>query len=233
MNSRAVVFLDKYRQLEAYVRSQFRLNSDQSPIAYLMRLPQFRLYYQELDYCRQVRNVLSHNDKIEDSFLVEPSTEMLDLLDGVLKKIQNPVRAKQIAIPKDKVLCKTLNDFVLPTMREMNEKVYTHIPIMNKGAVCGVFSENTLLSYLVDEELVCIDQNTVFHDLRPYLPLELHKSESFRFVASNTPLNEIQALFENALEDVDRIGMVFVTANGKPHEKMLGIITAWDIAGHR
>ena len=233
MNTNADNFLDKYLKLETYVRSQFQLNSDQSPIGYLMRLPQFRMYYQELDYCRQVRNVLSHNDKLKDSFLVAPSNEMLDLLDEVLKKLQNPVRAKQIAIPKNKVLCKTLDDFVLPTMREMNEKVYTHIPIINKGAVCGVFSENTLLSYLVDEELVCIDQNSVFRDLQSYLPFDRHRSESFRFASANALLSDIQMLFEDALQNVDRIGMVFVTANGKPHEKMLGIITAWDIAGLR
>ena len=36
--------------------------------------------------------------------------------------------------------------------------------------------------------------------------------------------------FQDALKRRERLCMVFVTANGKQREKLLGIITAWDMA---
>jgi hypothetical protein len=39
------------------------------------------------------------------------------------------------------------------------------------------------------------------------------------------------ALFQENLEKKKRLGAVFVTANGKEDEAMLGLITAWDVAG--
>lgn len=225
------IFLDKYRQLESAIRAEYRIDSNTSPVYYLMNSPSFRSIRAELDYCREVRNLLSHTPKINQGFGVEPSKELITLLDETIHKIQNPVRARQIAIPRGSVLCKSLDDFVLPTMREMDEKVYTHVPILQNDVVCGVFSENTVLSYLVDEEIVCIDKTMRFSDLTNYLPLDKHRAESFRFASINAPIGEISELFERALKDTDRIGMVFLTSNGKPNEKLLGILTAWDIAG--
>ena len=36
--------------------------------------------------------------------------------------------------------------------------------------------------------------------------------------------------FKESLKDQERLGMLFVTAHGKPNERLLGIITAWDLA---
>ena len=35
-----------------------------------------------------------------------------------------------------------------------------------------------------------------------------------------------------ALRNQERIGPICVTANGKPEEKLLGIISAWDVAAN-
>lgn len=225
------IFLDKYRQLESTIRAEYRIDNSTSPVYYLMNSPTFRSIRAELDYCREVRNLLSHTPKINQGFGVEPSKELISLLEETIHKILNPVRARQIAIPRRNVLCKSLDDYVLPTMKDMDEKTYTHIPILQNDVVCGVFSENTVLSFLVDEEIVCIDKTMRFSDLANYLPLDRHRAESFRFASINASLEEISAMFEKALKNTDRIGMVFLTSSGKPTEKLLGILTAWDVAG--
>ena len=123
-----------------------------------------------------------------------------------------------------------MNDNVLPTMMEMQEKVYTHIPILQDGIVIGVFSENTVFSYLADEQIVEIADNMRFSDLSEYLPVEKHRAESFRFVGQTKLISEIRAIFEDALSKQDRIGLIFITKSGNPKEPLLGILTAWDIA---
>ena len=39
-------------------------------------------------------------------------------------------------------------------------------------------------------------------------------------------------MFTVAMRRADRIGMVFITHSGKSSEKVLGIITAWDVAAY-
>ncbi len=112
----------------------------------------------------------------------------------------------------------------------MQKNNYTHIPIIEHDVVVGVFSENTVLSYLIDDEIIEIGDDVCFTALGKYLPIENHSSESFRFISRNASLQNVNELFEKALRSQDRIGLVFVTQNGKPSEKLLGIISAWDAA---
>ena len=39
-------------------------------------------------------------------------------------------------------------------------------------------------------------------------------------------------MFQNGLKDQKRISVVFITETGKSSEKILGLVTAWDIAGY-
>lgn len=185
--------------------------------------------YSELDYCRRLRNLISHNPGASDN--VQPSRGLIELLDKTIYKVMNPPLVGQKAIPKSKVLCAEMEDRVLPIMKTMNEKVFTHVPILQDGQVIEVFSENTIFSYLSDNEIVGIEETTTFSDLSDYLPCESHRAESFRFVSRKTLLREVANLFEKALKNDDRIGLVLVTETGKSDEKLLGIITAWDLAG--
>lgn len=59
-----------------------------------------------------------------------------------------------------------------------------------------------------------------------------HASESFRFVPRNITLAKVAEMFTDVMRKADRIGMVFITQNGRDTEKILSIITAWDIAAY-
>lgn len=231
MNRKTEEFLNKYRELESIAAAEYDLDESDSAVAFLMRRPEFQSIKRELDYCKDVRNLLSHNPKINDSYAVEPSEEMLHTLDSVIRRVREPKRAKHIMVPRKKVLCRDMDDPVKPAMVRMNEQLFTHVPIMKDGVVVGVFSENTLLRYLIDDPLARIDDQMRFLDIEKYLPLEQHRAESFRFVAQNALASDIEELFAQATRKHDRIGLVFVTANGKPTERLLGIISAWDVAG--
>ena len=224
-------FIELYKQLEELAIKRYGYPSDGKAISNLEKRTEFRGIKDELAYCREVRNLLQHKPKIGNSYAVEPSDEMIMLLKTTANKVQNPPRAKDIAIPMSTLCYKTMADFVRPAMLEMQENIFTHIPILEDGIVIGVFSENTLMSYIVDEEIVGIEDTMRFSDLKSYLPLDKHRAETFRFVRSDKPVAEISLLFEQALAKQDRIGLVFVTRTGKSNEPLLGILTAWDVAG--
>ena len=229
--TRADEFIELYRELELIAAEQYNLPKDGSVVLHLSNRGEFRSIKSDLDYCRDVRNLLSHNPRVGHQYAVEPSEQMVQLLRETLAKIKNPPKVTDIMIPMQKILWKTEDDFVLPVLKEMIEHTYTHIPILANGVVTGVLSEGTILSYLVDEEIIEINNSIRFSDLKNYLKMENHKSESFRFVPKDILKANLDELFSDALEKGDRIGLVFVTHSGKKTEKILGLLTAWDLAG--
>ncbi len=230
MNSKTDLFLDKYRQLESLVSTTYNLRNSESPVVYLTRRPECRDIRSELEYCREVRNLLSHNPKVGERYAVEPSDAMIALLDRVLEQVRHPRQARHIWVPREQVFCCTLKDHVRPAMRRMNDQCYTHVPIVRNGAVAGVFSENTLLAYLLDHDTVHMDDRMRFSELAEYLPLTRHRAESFRFVRPDTPVAVIEDLFAEAAKKQERIGMIFVTGSGSTNGRLLGIISPQDVA---
>lgn len=231
MNKKTDDFLNQYRALENLIALEYNLQDTDSAVSFLLRKPEFRDIREELDYCREVRNLLSHNPKVDQRYLVEPSEEMIRLLERTLNRIRNPLRARDVWVPKERVVCKTMEDLVRPTMVEMAQHSYTHIPIVKGGAVTGVFSENTLLSCLLDDDLAGIHNDLKFCDIAKYLSLDQDRAETYRFVGRNTLASEIEGIFANATKKNSRIGLLFVTDNGRPNGKLLGIISPWDMAG--
>jgi len=231
VNKKTERFLDTYKKLEATVSAQYALSDSDSAVGFLERRAEFRSIKKELAYCREVRNLLTHNPKIDGRYAVEPSDAMIALLDRTISRVTNPQRAKHIWVPVAQVVCAQQEDLVRPAMVSMYEKSYTHIPIVKNGIVTGAFSENTLLTCLVEDEIISIGKNTRFSHIARFLALDKHRTESFYFIGKEMPVSQIQDLFAKADQAGERIGLLFVTENGKQTEKLLGILTAWDIAG--
>ena len=192
---------------------------------------------QKLQYCKDViRNHAAHVNKfsLADSFQVEPSVEMIQLLEEIIKVLENPRKISDVWISKNDMYTAGLSDKVLHIMGIMQEKNFTHVPILDeKNLVCGVFSENTLFEYIAKkgrvDGIIGLDRETEMSEYRDYLPLDKHINETFKFVKRDTTLFEIERMFRKEAKNHKRIGMIFATENGKDTEKILGIITAWDI----
>lgn len=231
MSDRTEKFLNLYSELEQFAAKEYSIDKTDSAFHYMCNRPEFSRIRDELDYCREVRNLLVHKKYMSNVYKIEPSETLIHVLENTLEKVKNPPRVSSLAIPIGKVATCTISDYVLPAMRMMNEKNFTHIPIVDNGIVVGVFSENTVFSYITDEEIVEIDKDTKFEKLSKYLPINCHRAEVFRFVKKDALTYDISQLFSKALNDGERIGMLFVTEHGKSSEKLLGIVTAWDVAG--
>ena len=231
--NRTETFIELYKELEELAEGQYGYPSDGRAVYQLERRPEFKKIREELDYCRKVRNLLQHRKRLGDSFPVEPSGAMLDLLRSVIARVEAPPRAKDIQVPFSQVLCRTMEDPVRPTMLEMERRGFSHIPILKNGVVEGVFSENTVFTCLLDGTIAGIGEDLRFSDLRPWLSPEKHRSESFRFIREDKLVDEISVMIEKAQARHDRIGLLFTTANGRSEEPIRGILTAWDVAGVR
>ncbi len=225
------LFLDKYKQLENAALNEYRFPPDGSAVAKLEKRSEFKDIKYELTYCREVRNLLQHNQRLDEEFPVEPSKKMIELLDTVIDRIKNPVRCSDVGVPYSQLLWRAPDDLVMPTIRIMNDRNISHVPILDGRRVVGDFSDNCVFPFLLGDAGVRLDEKTRFRDLSQYLGLNSHPSEVFKFVAADTKLSQVEKLYEDARNKHERIGLVFLTETGRPDERLLGVLTAWLIVG--
>ncbi len=231
--TRTETYIELYKRLEEAAVSRYGYPPDGRAIYQLERRPEFRSLKEELNYCREVRNLLQHRPRIGESFPVEPSGAMLALLRSVIDKVENPPQARDIQVPLAEVMYRSMEDLVRPTMLEMAQRGFSHVPILRRGVVEGVFSVNTVFDCLMEGEALGIDERMRFSDIAAWLPPEKHRSESFRFIREDKLVDEVSAMIEKAQSRHDRIGLMFTTRNGRSDEPIIGLLTAWDVAGVR
>lgn len=224
------VFLDKYRHLENVIKTEFHLGKNESAMNYLIRQKPFREYENELDLCRETRNLLSHNPKLNGEYALTPSDELIAFMDKIIDKIENPLRAKDVMVPKNALCYRHMNASVREAMIALRENSYKYIPILEEGVLAGVFGAKTMLDILINEESGGIEKDATFADVKDYVALENADKGSIRFVPQDMLISDIGSMYRKSSEHKERINLIFVTANGKVTERVLGIITAWEIA---
>lgn len=221
-------FLQVYKQLEAVIRQQYNLKNEEPIKQYLVKSRDWQHKYR-LEYCHDVRNFLQHKIKVHKEFAIIPSDEMIEFLEETLKIFKQRPQPSDKAIKGGNLLTGQLTDQILPLMRKMNEKNYTNIPIISDGKVVGVFSEGSIFKFLLDEEIIEVEQSAVFSDLQRYTEIDNKSDQVFKFVRNDISFDELNDLFSDEFKVGKRLAMVFLTHSGKRSEKLIGILTPWDV----
>ena len=94
-------------------------------------------------------------------------------------------------------------------------------------------SENTLFGALLEDELVYEKERTCFNNELIYKNCKLgnHITETFLFIKKDEYLEDVKELFLKSFKNKQRLAMLFITQNGRENEKLLGILTPWDVLG--
>ena len=138
-------FLDLYKKLENTANTHYHIRGSGSAIAKLQRRQEFSNIHQELDYIRDVRNLLTHRPRIGEFYAVEPTDAMLSLLEKLIDRLEHPLSAIRIAVPLEEVLSASLDSPVLDSLEKMYKRAFSHMPILEDGKVVGVFSGSSLI----------------------------------------------------------------------------------------
>jgi len=230
-------FLNIYNELDAIMRKWLNCGENVSHMYIIDQLGQRRgpvgTHKEELKLYARLRNAIIHNPYSETiDPIAEPHVTIVKRYAELKEKILNPPKVLAIAVPASKIYSTTMDDYALQIMRVMDKKVYTYVPVLDaNGQIVGVFSESAVFSYLVKNEVCKVGADTIIKEFEEVIPIESHASETFEFVTPKTTLAEVQDLFEHGLTERQRLGVVYVTDSGKRAGQLLGMITAWDLAG--
>lgn len=190
-------------------------------------------YKNDLDVIRDIRNILIHKSGKKYKNVITPSPEITNNLEKIVEEIANPPKIynSPICIKRDKIYCRNLCDNIYETIKEMTKKSYTHIPILEDEKLIGIFSENTILDIVNSDGKVIIDERMNFEEIKEFIKIENHSMERFEFISKDKNIYQVEEMFKKYFKQKKRLGCIYITDRGKEDEKILGMLTAWDVLG--
>ncbi len=115
----------------------------------------------------------------------------------------------------------------------MAENTFTHVPVVKNGIFQWLLSESVFVQWLseVIEKGEIITEATSVSQLRKYVK---RTNDDYMFLSREADVYQIKEEFERVTRErkdrnFKRLGVIFISNSGKPTEKILGLITAWDI----
>ncbi|MCR5491434.1 MAG: CBS domain-containing protein [Bacilli bacterium] len=214
-NATTEEFLNLYRQLEG-----IRAESGNDLSYYESK------YHAKLEDFRRLRNYLSH-EEFGGDFPVAVSSKVNEDFKAILLKMQ--ARIYEHAHRPQYI---TKQDKVLHAINKLNENRYTYLPVLENGILIGVATSGSLLHLLAKHEQgeELIEEDATIGDYMPYFSLDNQKTR-FLIAGRNMLLSSAEQAF-SSIENGKRLGAIFVTEKGNPNEKVLGILTIYDVLGY-
>ena len=188
--------------------------------------PAVREYANDLREFAELRNAIVHAPT--GKIIAEVFSSTVEKFKKIYKRIKTPLKAYEIA--SRPVYCCDLDDSLSLQIKVMRRKTYTHVPVYHGDLFIGVLSESSIFNWLSDLTRLDLDFNKLkVKDIKKYLSIQNRPNEYFKFVSKHANAYLIKQWFNESIRENKRLGAVFVTQTGAKDEKILGIITAWDL----
>ncbi len=224
------VFLDLYKEIEERLKERGIKNGRNSVVMQFIASPEGRQFKDDLNVCREMRNILTHCPDIEGEPPLIPTDAAIETLRRVEAYLSAPPRALDRAAKGDGLVSARLSDKVMPVMEEMVSRGFSHIPVFENGKLFGVFSISSVFSKAMKYDGDMVSENTLVRDFIDYIPIEKHVCERFVFAPRETTVIEAKEMFDNFPgPSQKRVAAIFITENGSPNERILGMLTPWDV----
>lgn len=226
---RAETFLSMYRVLEGILGQKYS-DSDRKSSSVVMQYIQdaeSEPVRQQLDVCREVRNLLTHNADSEGGPLVEPSQALIDQLYAIISYVQKPQPALMFATRADSILQAHMNDRALDIMRRMEKHGYSHAPVIEDGRIEGVFGKHTVFAHVLEGRR--LDGATRIRDFGDGLSISGAKGQRYAFMGVRHSYLDARDAFEKTSGRNNRLAAIFITDTGDDTGRVLGMLTPWDV----
>ena len=176
------------------------------------------------------RNLDAHSNHLAPHF-AEPHSDIVKLIEIIANELDPEAKAIDYAVKPEQIYSAKLADNAKETIQHMIQNIFTHVPILDeKGKLVGVFSESSVFNYFGTRDEIILDKTITISEFEDFIRIEARPNEFFRFVPRQELLATIKKLF--VLERQQRLGAIFITENGSPAEKLLGLLTPWDVLPH-
>lgn len=229
--SRAERFLTLYRRFEGMLEKRYadHAMTTGSVVKEYLKDPDSEPLRTEIDLCREIRNILSHNTDLNGEPVVEPSEGVIERMQEIIEHVGHPLMAIQYGTPADRILFAHPNDLAINVMRHMLKMGYSHVPVADKSGLVGVFSSGSLMVFAARKGLSEVRDELRVGDMKDAIDFGDERSERFMFLREDATLLNVRAAFEKRRERNHRLAVVFLTRDGTRHSEVVSMLTAWDV----
>lgn len=178
-------------------------------------------YATQLRTFGDLRNVLAHNDNRD---IAIPTDETVEEMKHIYRLLTNPLTAFHIAQKEVKKFDKETP--FIEVLRVIHKERHSQYPIYDQDTFEGLLTDNGItywLSTQTSKDSILLKDTKVEDVL-----VNDQKRRNYKFIPSSMDIYEV----ENQFNDVNREAL-FVTENGNPNQKIIGIITRTDIIQQR
>jgi len=170
-----------------------------------------------------LRNLIIHTKTKPHEYIAIPSEYMIQKLERIAEKFGKPTKV----FPKFRRTVVTVKpeDTLAQIFKLISNREYSQFPVYGLTKFKGLLTENGITRWVANHvagQMSLVDLEDV--NVRAVLRQE-EKRKNWDFTAKDKTLEEVQHLFsQNKFLEA-----VLITQNGKPTEKLLGIVTRWDL----
>jgi predicted transcriptional regulator len=226
--SRTKEFLATYNQIDTHLRQLLNVDTYVN-FAKLVRDAAginrvVASHQKDLLLIAKLRNLIVHEQKKPDFFIVEPHHDIVEIAVDVLNTLEKP----PLVVPtfQRSVVTFTNTDCISVPLTFIRDNDYSQFPVYDEAkSFMGLLTERCIARWLahqvrVDEERMLIEKTTI----GDVLCLQEIESNAC-FLPRAATVYEAQELFmQNKLLDA-----ILITKDNNPNNFLLGIITLWDI----
>lgn len=184
-------------------------------------------YVDEIDFYRELRNLLTHHTINGDEAVAQPSDSLIEEIEMVTEKIKYSKRVKDVFLKRVRTF--DMNDPLENVLDVINQVRYTQFPVFDGDKLVGIVSSIGVTKYLakaMNKDIRSIKETTVKHILEVEDDQKLYE-----VISADTSIFTIEEIFSKRIKE-GRTTYILLIAKGNKIEKksdLIGIITPWDI----
>ena len=184
-----------------------------------------RKYEADLRSYAELRNAIVHNQITPEFIIAEPHIKTVELIEKIDSLLTNPKTVGEIFHKKAITVQST--DSLLKVLEEVRHYKYTQYPVYDDQRFKGLITMTGITYWLARafrEGVMSAEIPTVADILRYE-----KNSMYYEFIRSTRTIYEAEEFFKRGIERGHHYQALLVTENGKPDEKLIGLITPFDI----
>lgn len=224
-------FLQAYNMIDKYLGHSKELESTSS-FTYKVKNSKnktIRKFKDELISFGELRNAIVHNPKIDGQAIAEPHSHIVQRIKSIYHRITSPMRV--FPTFQFEVIGAHENEHINQILLKMKESSFSQFPVFDDtGKVIELINNNTISRWLSTN----LEENgtLIIEDVRVIdLLSEIEFKQNYKFISKDATIDEAYELFLNQITSKRRyLDALFISQNGKPDGKLLGLITIEDIA---
>jgi CBS domain-containing protein len=170
-----------------------------------------------------VRDSLVH-DRHEGRPLVQPTGEAIRAIEGIRAGLTGTE-------PTVWPFCRPVTTVepsttVATACRLMRDRDYSTLPVVSHDGIHGLLSATDVVWWVGG----ALDDILLLEDVPVTEVMHAHTTVDYVLVGRGSLQRDVPRLFSSSGASGCPIGAVLITSSGRPHEKLVGIITPWDLA---